>query len=510
LDPIGYFNSHILNPIKTNNCLSMDRRIFSKMSLLMGAGALTGFNAACSTQSGEIKEGLYTEPPRKLPTREFDVVVAGGGTAGVVAAIAAARQGAKTMLIEAKGYPGGTATEGGTAIHSYYNLWKAFPGVEKRQVVKGIASEIIDRLMLVGGTTGHAEMERGFDYDSVCTAVDTELYKLVTFEMLIEAGVHVAVNTLCAGAITLGSEVKGVITESRSGREAIMARAFVDSTAYGDLAAHAGAEYTVPNDYASCNAFGVGNVGMDEYYAFLKKYDAVGQLARGLRSGKEDQLVRLSGRSVNLPEEYSEEAKKIGMSGTTTTVHDNYLMFIKINMKVEGSVVNRDDVAVAELMLRQRQYKAIELIREFFPGCKDAFIARTSPSLNIRRGRLIASDYDITHEDVIEGRHFEDEVYVYGFHDSAPRYQIKDGGTYGIPFRALCAKGLDNLMLAGMMITSDHRAHMSTRNTVSCMGMGQAAGTAAALCARKDCGTRDLNYTELRDALVRGDVYFES
>jgi hypothetical protein len=476
----------------------------------MGAGALTGINAGCTGTSERISAGLYTEPARRLPTREFDVVVAGGGTAGVVAAIAAARQGAKTMLIEAKGYPGGTATEGGTAIHSYYNLWKAFPGVEKRQVVKGIPAEIIDRLMMVGGTTGHAEMDKGYDYDSVCTAVDTELYKLVAFEMLVEAGVHVAVNTLCVGAITKGTEVKGVITESKSGREAILARSFVDATAYGDLAAHAGAEFTVPNDYDSCNSIGVGNVSMEKYYAFLKKYDAIGQMAHGLRSGKEGQLVRLSGGGVNLPQEYYEEAKKIGMSGTTTTVHDNYLMFIKVNIRVEGSVVDRDDIARAVFLVRQRQYRSIELIKKFIPGCENAFIARTSPSLNIRRGRLITCDYDITHEDVIEARHFDDEVYVYGFHDSAPRLQIKDGGTYGIPFRALCARGLDNLMLAGMMVTSDRRAHMSTRNTVSVMSMGQATGTAAALCTKKDCGTRDLNFTELRDALIQGGVYFES
>ena len=152
----------------------MDRRNFSKLSLLLGAGAFSGMGSSCAEPWGKITQDVYTEPPKKIPVREFDVVVAGGGTAGVVAAVAAARQGAKTMLIEAKGYPGGTATEGGTAIHSYYNLWKAFPGVEKRQVVRGIPSEIIDRLLLIGGTTGHAEMETGFDYDSVCTAVDTE------------------------------------------------------------------------------------------------------------------------------------------------------------------------------------------------------------------------------------------------------------------------------------------------------------------------------------------------
>jgi hypothetical protein len=488
----------------------MDRRDFSKLSLLMGAGALTGAGTSCVEPWGKISQGIYTEPAKKLPVREFDVVVAGGGTAGVIAAIASARQGAKTLLVEAKGYPGGTATEGGTAIHSFYNLWKAFPGVEKRQVVKGIGLELIERLIKIGGCTGHGEMERGYDYDSVCTAVDTELYKLVAFEMMVEAGVHVLVNTVCVGAITNGSLIKGVIIENRTGRQAVLAKSFVDSTAYGDLAARAGAEFTVPNDYGSCNAFGVGNVGMDDYYAFLKKYDAVGQLARGLRSGQEDQLIRLSGRSVNLPEEYTEEAEKIGLSGTTTTVHDNYLMFIKMNMKVEGTVVDADDISKAELLIRQRQYRAIELFKKFIPGCENAFIARTSPSLNIRRGRLITCDYDMTHEDVIEGRHFDDEVYVYGFHDSAPKYQIKDGGTFGMRYSALLPKGIDNLYLAGMMVTSDHRAHMSTRNTVSCMGMGQATGTAAALCAQKDLYSRELNYPDLRDALEQGNVYFES
>jgi hypothetical protein len=98
----------------------------------------------------------------------------------------------------------------------------------------------------------------------------------------------------------------------------------------------------------------------------------------------------------------------------------------------------------------------------------------------------------------------------YGFHDSAPRYHIKNGGTYGIPYRALCVTGIENLFAAGMMITSDRRAHMSTRNTVSCMGQGQATGTAAALCAAKNCGTRELRYANLKSALVKGGVYFES
>ena len=163
----------------------MNRRVFSKHMLLLGVGVHTNATEANPGYNVNKTGNYYLEPSKKLPVSEADVVVAGGGTTGVVAALAAARQGAKTVLIESKGYPGGTIVEGGTALHSYYNLWKAFPGVKKLQVVKGIAQEIIDRLTKVGGTTGHAEMSVGYDYDSICTAIDTEMYKLVTFREVI-------------------------------------------------------------------------------------------------------------------------------------------------------------------------------------------------------------------------------------------------------------------------------------------------------------------------------------
>jgi hypothetical protein len=456
----------------------------------------------------------YEEPAKRVPVRACDVVIVGGGTAGVVAALAAARNGAQTMLIEAKGYPGGMVVEGGTALHSFYNLWKAFPGVEKRQVVKGIPFEIVERVAQAGGATGHAEMLIGYDYDSICTAIDTEIYKRVVFEMLREAGVHVAVNTLLTGAIIDGAWIKGVLTESHAGREAVYAKAFVDCTGYGDLAAHAGADYTEPNDYPVANSIGVGGVNVDAYHAFFAAHDAVSQYARGWRSDKPDQIVRTDGAARKLPAEFVAEAHEIGMSFVTTTVHDDYFMFIKLNVQMPVSPTHRDAAAEAELELRKRQARAIALLRRYIPGCEKAFIARSSPTLCIRRGRLIACDYDITLDDVLEGRHFPDDVLVYGFHDSAPRLQIKNGGTYGIPYRALLVTGIDNLWAAGMLITSDHEAHMSTRNTVCCMGQGQAAGTAAALCAARGIGSRALPYADLRQALqaddAGGGVHFES
>ena len=488
----------------------MDRRKFSKNVLLSGLAI-----PAMNIPSNAISTELYKEGGKQLPVRDFDVVVAGGGTAGVVAAIAAARHGAKTALIESKGYPGGTVVEGGTALHSYFNLWKAFPGVEKRQVVKGIPQEIIDRLMLVGGTSGHAEMTMHYDYDSVCTAIDTELYKLVVFEMLAEAGVNIFMNTLVAGAVKKGTSVTGVITQSRMGRELFTGKCFVDSTAYGDLSAWAGAEFIELNDHAVCNSMGLGNVNIEKLFTYLTKNNAVGDMSYGLREGRDGQIIRMGSESGylirnKLPTEFVDGVEKLGSGLITTTVHDNYLMFIKVNYKMGVSPTNRDEVAKAELIIRQNQYKTLQLFKKYLPGCENAFIARTSPSLNIRRGRTITCDYDITSDDVVQGRHFEDDIMAYGFHDEAPRLQIKNGGTYGIPFSALRVKGIDNLLAAGMLITSDRHAHMSTRNTVCCMGQGQAAGTAAAICASKKLKFRELEYTELKNALEADNVYLES
>jgi len=259
----------------------------------------------------------------------------------------------------------------------------------------------------------------------------------------------------------------------------------VDCTGYGDLAAYAGAAYTEPNDYPVANSIGVGGVSVEGYYQFLNDHGAISEYARGTRSGRPGRIVRLNANMSKLPTEFAQAARAIGMSPTTTTIHDDYLMFIKLNYKMDVSPTNRDALAQAELELRKRQARAIELFRQYVPGCERAFIARTSPSVCIRRadqansgrrGRLIACDYDLTRSDVLEGRHFEDDVMAYGFHDSArrllsawsaPRLQIKDGGTYGIPYRALLPAGLENLLVAGMMITAPTRSEVDGAPTTT-------------------------------------------
>jgi hypothetical protein len=248
-------------------------------------------------------------------------------------------------------------------------------------------------------------------------------------------------------------------------------------------------------------------VSLEKYKEFVESHGALTQLALGVRSGVDGRIVRVDANGGKLGA-FGDEARKIGLSSVTTTVHDDYFMFLKLNYKMPVSPTDRDAAAKAEIELRRRQGIAIELLRTYVPGCEKAFIARTSPSLCIRRGRLIECDYDITSRDVLDAARFDDELFVYGFHDYAPRLQVRDGGVYGIPYRAVRPVGVDNLLVAGMLITSDHDAHMSTRNTVSCMAMGQGVGTASALCAAKGCATRELPYPELRAALEAGGVYF--
>ncbi|MBM4148582.1 MAG: FAD-dependent oxidoreductase [Lentisphaerae bacterium] len=452
----------------------------------------------------------WTEPVRDIPARDFDVVVAGGGTGGVVAALAAAEQGARTCIVENKGYFGGLVVEGGTALHSFFNLWKAFPGVEKRQVVRGIPQRIMDRVEAGGGATGHAEMSLGFDYDCVCTAVDTEIYKLVAFEMLTETGVTCLLDTRVAGAAVEDGTLQGVIVESRSGRELLAAKSFVDCTGYGDLAAHAGASFVELNDYPVANSIGVGGVDIEKYMAFFESQGALRQRAEGTRSGEPGRVVRVDADVRRLPEPIQAGMRDIGMAPVITSTHDDYFMFLKLNHKSEQSPVSRDAAVAADLVLRKRQAAAIAFLRRHVPGCEKAFITRTSPFLCIRRGRTIACDYDMPIAEILGGCHFEDDIMAYGFHDSAPRMQVSNGGTYGLPYRAMLPRGIKNLYATGMMITSDWDAHMSTRNTVSCMAQGQAAGTAAALCADKGYASRELPYAHLRSALLSADVVLDN
>ena len=161
----------------------------------------------------------------------------------------------------------------------------------------------------------------------------------------------------------------------------------------------------------------------------------------------------------------------------------------------------------AEIELRRRQAAALDLLRKNIPGCEKAFIARSSPTFCTRRGRTVICEHDISNAEILEGKHFDDDICYFGFHDLAPKYHVGGDGSYGIPLRAILVKGIDNLFAVGMMITTDYDAYMSTRNTVSCMGQGQAAGTLAAMAAKSGLPLRSIPVDTLQTRLKADGVY---
>ena len=192
------------------------------------------------------------EEYRKTPVRyDCDVVVCGGGTAGFTAALAAARNGADTILVERFGHVGGTLVNGAGPLHSFFNLYKAYAEAAKTQVVQGIPQEIVTRMMEASGSPGHLEQDKGGHYDSAITLIDWEIFKDVAFTMLEEAGVRILLHTVIADVIKDGGRLEGIIIEGKSGREAILARTVIDSTGDGDVAALAGAGFVKKHDTTS-------------------------------------------------------------------------------------------------------------------------------------------------------------------------------------------------------------------------------------------------------------------
>ncbi|RMD75464.1 MAG: FAD-dependent oxidoreductase, partial [Lentisphaerae bacterium] len=316
--------------------------------------------------------------PSAIKERQVDVVVVGGGTSGAIAAVAAARNGADTMVVEQKGYFGGIAVEGGTALHSFYNLWQAFPGQEKRQLIRGIPQELIERLVQVGGCSGHVPMDLGFNYDSVCTVIDVEITKYILHQMVEEAGVRQALNTVIVDVQRNGDRVESILLSSHGHLERVYAKNFIDATGFGDLCALAGAQYTEPNDHSVANSIGVGGVDVEAYANFFREKGALVQYARGVRDGKEGRAIRVQGNFAKASPELAEEARAIGMASVITTLHDGYFMFLKLNFKTPASPADPETLSQAELELRRRQQRAVELFRKYIPGCSKAFIARSS------------------------------------------------------------------------------------------------------------------------------------
>lgn len=404
----------------------------------------------------------YLEPARAIPVHaETDVVVVGGGPAGFCAAIAAARCGAKTLLIERFAYAGGTATASLMGnINGYRNQKKP----DTTQTVKGIAAEVIFALRDIDGLGVSPYEQDEYDMDrgelSYSYAVDTEKLKFVCLRMLVEAGVDLLFHTVAVDVIMDGDKLKGVIIENKSGRQAVFAGVVVDASGDADIAARAGVPFwQVKKDEAP-------RMNDNLMYKICCPSVTAGQKLPGVVVGKTAILWGPGG---------------IVMDGC-----------------------NASELSAAEVEVRQKVYEHFEEMKTKVPAFQDALIVETAPMIGIRQTRFVEGEYKITADDAINGTRFDDVVAIsscpiihyYGYR----RYLEHEG--YDIPYRSLVPKNVDNLLVAGRCISSEQQPYESHRAMAPIMAIGHAAGVAASLASNSKVAPRVLDVKTVQTTLI--------
>jgi hypothetical protein len=411
--------------------------------------------------------------PGRVPARRAAVLVAGGGPAGLGAAVAAARRGAKTLLIERYGFLGGMATAG---LVNPFMSWHA--GGEP--LVAGIFQEMLDRMAVKGG----------FAAPRAPHAFDPEVFKLAADEMCAQAGVQVRLHSLLATVRSQGAKTTSISTEGKSGRERWGADIFVDCTGDADLAFRAG----VPCDF-------------------------------GREGDRLAQPMTLNFRMAEVQVERMPSAAEINRlfhqakaEGRLSCPRENVLWFrttrpgvVHFNTtRVTGkSGVDAEDLTAAENEARRQAHEIARFLVSDVPGFERAYLQQTGTQIGVRESRRIRGDYVLTEEDVISARKFPDGIarcnYPIDIHNPAGSgtviREVPEGDYYEIPYRCLLPLGMENLLVAGRCVSATHEGQSSLRVMPQCFAMGEAAGTAAALALHQGITPRQLSASALRDAL---------
>jgi hypothetical protein len=446
----------------------------------------------------------FIEPARALPLIDsFDVVVAGGGTAGMVAAVAAARNGARVLLTERAGFLGGTIA---TQLLEHSAGWFDAGGT---QIVRGLPQELVDRLVAAGASPGHVRDDTG--YTRMRVPVNHEEFKSVVAAWVAEARVEIRLFSPVCSVVREGDRLRAVIVENKSGRIAYAARAFVDCTGDADVAALAGCEMLSDPTQQTQPVSMLFKLGGIDYSRLLDHVAAhpedfkLGVAPAELRG---EPYVNLWGFGTALRQAHADgvlsfERNELHFAGVVPTGE------AVINLTRHAADGTRaEELGRAEIVLRRQVVEGLRFFRRYVPGCEATFLAATAAAVGVRETRRIKGVAELADADVRAGRQLDDTVALGGFpidsHD--PRGPSMDGTepvrrAYGIPYRALLPARVDGLIVAGRCISAARRALASARITGTCMAMGQAAGTAAALAAAANCELRDLDIGRLRDTL---------
>jgi hypothetical protein len=441
----------------------------------------------------------------------YDVVVAGGGMAGIAAAIAAARSGAKTLLVEKAGWLGGMGITGATGLHSFFNIFGQFPGSERMRVVAGFAQELVDRVQGMGGGIGHILMERGLSFLSMITPVEPEVFKLSAVQLCQEAGVELLFHTVLDEVKAENGHIEALVVWNKSGRSLIRARQYVDCSGDGDLAAYSGAPFLQfkpgdPGAYSAGFTFRLCNIDLERMEADLDRRGLILHLAHAIKPGMDHpELIRLGIEMGPFRQADSDIAPDWFMA---TSIRPRELTYCNCINYGPNDGLDAEALTQAEISLRRRMLEVGEFFRQNIAGCEAGYVAGPAPSAGQRRGRAIRCEYELTQVDCVQARQFDDQIGCFSFIDNS-HDRVRDAKAYGIPYRALIPQGVDNLLVAGRMISVDLSAHNSTRNTVCCLVCGQAAGSAAALAARYGIAPVAVDTQELRALLAEAGVLLQ-
>jgi hypothetical protein len=431
----------------------------------------------------------------------WDVIVAGGGPTGIAATIAAARAGARTLLIEKSGFLTG---EGATGIP-----FLTFHAMDGTQVIRGIAQDIVDRLIQAGGCMGHVH---GSDaHHRTMTPIYPEIFKYVAQEMILEAGGHLLLHSQVVETLLDGRRIRGVVAQTKSEREIFPARVVVDATGDGDVSFYAGAPYAKGRDQDGlCQAmtlmFTLGNVDVERagrvfprcwFYATRPWEHAPSLVHIAGDLGPWDEII------------LQEKIFDVARHKFWAMILWDGILTINVSNITGCDGTSSEGLTAAEITARRQVMALTELLRARVPGFERAYLLSTGARIGLRETRRILGDYTLTRDDVLEGRSFPDAVarasYCIDMHGPANEgtefTPLRQAGVYDIPYRALLPQELEGLLAAGRCFSATHEALGSARVMAICMAMGHAAGLAAAMAAERSVSPRAIDVEELRGKL---------
>ena len=446
------------------------------------------------------------ERNRELPVREkCDVIVCGGGPAGFGAALSAARRGVNVTLIERYGFLGGMASLSMVNLIAIRNLTPY--DNERFPLIAGIPRDFIKRVYDLEGTVLPEMALRARGNNPVIPSwadyflFDVELTKLVMARMLREAGVKIRLHSLIAGVVKRGNIVKGVIIESKSGREIIRGDRIIDATGAGDVAflADAKFEQTIGEDTLPVTMiFSIGGADDEKIWEYLDK-------DRGLKN-----LIKKAPGYIARPEVRFKDIpyplKIFKVKPPSGKERDFFQMIRPGQWWVWGlhifnkNVLDVEDLSECELELRERVFETFNFLRKELPGLEEAYLDQTPTQIGIRESRRFKGVYTLKLDDLLSGRKFDDGIARGRVKDQTPPFHI--------PYRSLLPVEVDDILLAGRCISLTHEAatQVSPRNQPTCMAIGEAAGLAAAISLEKGVSLRDVDIKELKSNLVSNGV----